>query len=230
MFSVLIMVKKITKREETSRNVQKKILDVSMDLFKKQGFKATTVRQIIHKAGITTGTMYHFFRDKEDILLQTTLITYNEAMKAADEIVAKIAKTKNDKALRYAIIYALEMKGVERYDRVAELYLDSYSSSRITEVMMPKNIERNRLFFHRYNPDWTERDYYIRTLALRGMRLAFIAERVYSGKIDFQEKCTFLIETGLGMFNVPPKKIKSSVSTALSLTRDDRFIIQGYNI
>ena len=224
------MPKKITKRALASEKIKNKILTVAGEMFDRYGYRATTTCQIIEKAGITTGTLYHFFRDKEDILLHRTKIVYDEAMKAADIIATEIAGEKDDSALRYAIIYALEMKAVERYDRVAEHYMESYSSPRITEVMLPMNIERNRAFFQKYNPDMTDEECYIKTLALRGMRLAFLAERVYKRKVDYEAKCSFLIETSLAIFNVPANKISSIVSKALALTKEDRFVVQKFKV
>jgi len=206
--------------------IKEKILAVSLHLFILNGYKSTTTREIIKKAGITTGTLYHFFLDKEDILLNIVLTTFSEAMNAAINIIGK----QNDSALVYATVYALEMKAIEKYDRAAELYLESYSSWRITEVLHPINVERNKAFFHKYNPDFTDEDYYIKTLALRGMRLTFIKERLCAGRIDYQAKCSFLIETGLKFFNVPPKKIKEAIAKALELTSRNSLTLYGFRI
>jgi AcrR family transcriptional regulator len=216
----------IMSREEKSREVKNKILDVTRDLLLAQGYKITTIRQVIEKAGIKTGTLYHFFRDKEDILLHLVIQTFNEFMQTAEGIVGK----EKDGALKYALIYALEMKMVERYDRIAELYLESYSSWRITQAMLGMNIQRNKDFFHKYNEHFTDQDYYIRTLALRGMRLSFIAERVRSGAVDFDVKCPFLIETDLSMFNVPKNKIETALSRAKKVTKKDTLAIHGLTI
>jgi hypothetical protein len=97
-------------------------------------------------------------------------------------------------------------------------------------VLHPINVERNKAFFHQYNPGFTDEDYYIKTLALRGMRLSFIIERLFAGGIDYEAKCAFLIETGLAFFNVPPKKIKQAVAKALNLTSRNSLTIYGFRI
>jgi AcrR family transcriptional regulator len=213
-------------REEKSREVRNRIIDTARDLMITNGYRETTIRHIIEQAGVNTGSLYHFFRDKEEILLQIVIETYNEIMEAGD----RIAGNEKDTELQYALIYALEMKAVEKYDRVAKIYLESYSSWRISQVMLPLNIERNRLFFHRYNKGFTDTDYYLRTLLLRGMRLSIITERIYSGFLDFDIKCPLLISTGLTMFNVPKKKIEAAVERALELVKQDALVIHGFNI
>ncbi len=213
-------------REEKARDIKAKILSIAYELFIAQGYKKTTIRQITERAGVLTGSLYHFFRDKEDILLLIVIDVYDTIMEKAGEIIG----TETDPALKYALIYALEMKSVEKYDRVAELYYESYNSWRITEMLVKMNAARNREFFHRYNKGFTDRDYHLRTLALRGMRLSFIAERFFSGNIDFNAKIPFLIETGLGMFNVPASRIKPAIDRAMATVKDDRYTLRGFRI
>lgn len=122
------------------------------------------------------------------------------------------------------------MKFVEKYDSVAELYYEAYNSWRITQIMLDMNTRRNIEFFHKYNKGFTENDYYIRTLALRGMRLSFISERFFSKKLVFESKCPFLIETGLLMFNVPPGRIKSAIEKAMNTAKEDSFTFRGFRI
>jgi hypothetical protein len=62
------------------------------------------------------------------------------------------------------------------------------------------------------------------------MRLSFIIERLFSGEIDYESKCAFLIETGLTFFNVPKKKIKQAVTKALNLTSKNSLTIYGFKI
>ena len=130
-------------RHTKSDSVMSNITDVARQLFLAQGYKATTTRQIIEKAGITTGTLYHFFRTKEDILLQITNETYNEAMKAVDAIVGE----KGDSLLHYVLLYIMEMKAVSKYAPIAEIYHQAYSSWHITNFMLPLHIKRNKTLF-----------------------------------------------------------------------------------
>jgi TetR/AcrR family transcriptional regulator, cholesterol catabolism regulator len=47
---------------------RKEILDVAEEMFAERGIKATTVRQIGSKAGILSGSLYHHFGSKLDIV------------------------------------------------------------------------------------------------------------------------------------------------------------------
>ncbi len=54
-------------REEKSERSRRAVLDAALQLFAAQGYRATTMREIAEKAGVSTGNVYHHFPDKEAI-------------------------------------------------------------------------------------------------------------------------------------------------------------------
>ncbi len=202
------------KRTEKSQDLVKTIIETSRDLFLTLGYRKTTVRQIIDRVGINTGSLYHHFRDKEDIFLHITRTTYNDFIAFADSL----AEGENS-AVKYALTRALELRLIENHDRIAELYLEAYSSPRITAMIHPVNMARNKAFFHTINPGFTDDDYANRTMAKRGMRLIFIAERVHEGPGRFDIRCPFILETSLTLFNVPMATIRDAVDKALEISK-----------
>ena len=56
-------------REEKSERSRRAVLDAALHLFSHQGYRATAVRDIADKAGVSTGNLYHHFPDKEAIFL-----------------------------------------------------------------------------------------------------------------------------------------------------------------
>jgi len=57
------------RRETKKEATQKKILEVSLQLFQKMGFARTTMRDVARKCGIALGTTYNYFPTKEHIAL-----------------------------------------------------------------------------------------------------------------------------------------------------------------
>jgi hypothetical protein len=70
----------------------------------------------------------------------------------------------------------------------------------------------------------------MRTLALRGIRLSFIAERVNQGVVNFDMKCPFTIEMGLSLFNVPERTIKATINKTMMIINEKSIMIYGFNI
>ena len=54
-------------REEKSERSRRQVLDTALQLFSQQGYRATSVRDIADRAGVSTGNLYHHFPDKETI-------------------------------------------------------------------------------------------------------------------------------------------------------------------
>jgi AcrR family transcriptional regulator len=54
-------------REEKSERSRRAVLDSALHLFSHQGYRATTMRDIAERAGVSTGNVYHHFPDKETI-------------------------------------------------------------------------------------------------------------------------------------------------------------------
>ena len=53
----------------TRTETRDRLVEAAADLFLKQGYHATGVAQILREAGAKSGSLYHFFPTKEDLLL-----------------------------------------------------------------------------------------------------------------------------------------------------------------
>lgn len=63
------------KAEET----RERIVDAALQLFRKQGFDATTMRDIASEAEVATGAAYYYFRSKEELVMAFYVRTADEA-------------------------------------------------------------------------------------------------------------------------------------------------------
>ena len=52
---------------ERMRQTKNRILETAKDIFLEQGYKRTTIRQIVERSGITSGSIYNIFSSKEEI-------------------------------------------------------------------------------------------------------------------------------------------------------------------
>lgn len=55
------------RRARSKAQTREKILTVALALFQKNGFEGTTTKEIARKAGIAEGTIFNYFKTKEDI-------------------------------------------------------------------------------------------------------------------------------------------------------------------
>ena len=58
----------LTARQQQALERQRQILDTALSLFAKQGYAATSTKQIAREADITEGLIFHYFPKKSDLL------------------------------------------------------------------------------------------------------------------------------------------------------------------
>jgi AcrR family transcriptional regulator len=55
------------KKAKQSENTRRALLDVARELFTERGYAGTATEEVVQRAGVTRGALYHQFRDKEDL-------------------------------------------------------------------------------------------------------------------------------------------------------------------
>lgn len=126
----------------------RKVLKAALSLFSRQGFRATTMRQIARRSGLSVGNLYHHFGNKErifqqlidrywEVLLDPEL-PLNKIFAAArfpddlEEMAAAIDQVVSDNAPYILLIYidVIEFKGRHIrafYERMADRFRAAYS-------------------------------------------------------------------------------------------------------
>lgn len=79
-------------QEERSQRSRALVLESALALFSHQGYRATSMRDISAKAGVSTGAVYHHFKDKEAIFLEL-LDVYWRAIEDADFPINRALRT-----------------------------------------------------------------------------------------------------------------------------------------
>jgi AcrR family transcriptional regulator len=126
----------------------RKVLKAALSLFSRQGFRATTMRQIARRAGLSVGNLYHHFGNKErifqqlidrywEVLLDPDL-PLNKIFAAArfpedlEEMAAAIDQVVSENAPYILLIYidVIEFKGRHIrafYERMADRFRAAYA-------------------------------------------------------------------------------------------------------
>src|SRR5262245_17949310 len=60
---------KLGRRAQSKEAIRKRIVTAALSLFQTKGFDSTTTKAIARKAGIAEGTVFNYFKSKEDIAL-----------------------------------------------------------------------------------------------------------------------------------------------------------------
>lgn len=89
------MVKTLTSRQQQAIETKNRIYKTAMALFEKYGFNNVTLRDICEACQVSTGAFYHYFDNKDDILIEQyrindTAFLIDTAALAGDSYVEKI--------------------------------------------------------------------------------------------------------------------------------------------
>ncbi len=70
---------------------RRRILDAAVSVFAQHGFYNAKVSQIAKEAGVADGTIYLYFKNKEDILIQVFIDAMDEILRRQDEALADVS-------------------------------------------------------------------------------------------------------------------------------------------
>jgi len=118
------------KKEETKH----KIVDIAMNLFKQQGFESTTLEQIAEEVDVAKKTIYNYFPNKEDIVID---YMQREIIRTEAEIIGLIEQLPDTKSrLVVAILGYLEWfekeLNIEKLDKFIVYHLLKVMEDRST--------------------------------------------------------------------------------------------------
>ena len=109
----------------SSSETRKKILTACVRLFLEQGYKNTSVSQIVDEAGVARGSYLNLFPTKDRILLDLT-----ETMFGGQFGVARsIADSKLPPVYAYAVDTAIQLTLTELNENLREIYIEAYYRS-----------------------------------------------------------------------------------------------------
>lgn len=108
---------RITAKEKTA--TRKRILDAASELFRKQGFEATTTRDIARAAKIAAGTLFNYFPTKEAIV---SALAEAALVRARGETQADAAETLEESL--FALV-AAELRRLKPHRRCIAALLDT---------------------------------------------------------------------------------------------------------
>lgn len=179
------------KRDAHKAAVQQKILSVARRLFLNQGYEETTIRQIAAITEIKTGSIYHFFKNKDTIFLEVAIGAFHRVLKRVDQLIDR-----EQTALHLACEMAWHTHVMTQDAKAAELYVITYNSAPIAAAILEHQKERSRLLFQQREPSLTEMDHLSRAMLAKGM-MQSIALRAKAEQID---EPGLLIDKFLGLF------------------------------
>jgi TetR/AcrR family fatty acid metabolism transcriptional regulator len=136
------------KKEATPPPVEGKrerILDAAIKVFAAEGFYNAKVSQIAHEAGVADGTIYLYFKSKDDLLINL----FEDRMERVNANLREAIET--------------ESTAVARLKRIVKLHLELVEQNRDMDEVISVELRQSSKFIREYsNPKFAE---FLRTIA-----------------------------------------------------------------
>ena len=191
---------------EHLREMRSKILTAAKGLFLKQGYKKTTIRQIVERSGVLTGSIYHFFHNKEDLFQALVMALLQECADIIDERFPD-----ENPVFKYAVMMLTELKSVECNAWILEAYYEGYGSKVIFERMVEHLTDVSARMFADSGLGYSHEDYYLRTLLIKGAMRSCVAEFYFVRPVDFQASWHMLMRMILPMYGADEAEVSSII-------------------
>lgn len=186
-------------------NVSARILAMAKALFVEQGYKKTTIRQIVEKSGILTGSIYHFYKNKEAIFREIVLLVVKQNTVLINKYFAD-----ESPAFKYAAMNVISIKAADVNEFIRESYYEGYTSNAIFEHIVEHVTDTTETMFKERQLHYSRQDYYVRNLLIRGALRSCAAKLYFKNDEVSSKKCSdMLVEMSLSLFEYSKDEIRT---------------------
>ena len=184
-----------------SSETKRKILTVCVRLFLEQGYKNTSVSQIVDEAGVARGSYLNLFPTKDRILLELT-----ETMFGGQFGVARsIADSKLPPVYAYAVETAIQLTLTELNENLREIYIEAYSLPDTSEYIYLHTTAELKQIFGENFPDDTESDFYEMEIGTAGLMRSYMARKC-DIHFPLERKLSRFLTASMRVYRVPEEE------------------------
>ncbi len=189
-----------------SSETKRKILTVCVRLFLEQGYKNTSVSQIVDEAGVARGSYLNLFPTKDRVLLDLT-----ETMFGGQFGVARsIADAKLPPVYAYAVETAIQLTLTELNENLREIYIEAYSLPETSEYIYLHTTAELKQIFGANFPDYSDSDFYEMEIGTAGLMRNYMARKC-DIHFPLERKLSRFLTAAMRVYRVPEDELKQTV-------------------
>ena len=198
---------------------RKKILSVCVRLFLEQGYKHTSVTQIVEEAGIARGSYQNQFPTKDAILMELVKTMFGRQFSMAWAVTGEHLSP----IYTYAVETAIQLTLTELNENLREIYIEAYSLPNTAEYIHLKTAEKLKEIFSPYLPDHSDNDFYELDIGTAGLIRNYMSKKC-DIRFPLSRKLERFLTCSMRVFKVPEAEIQDAVAF---VSRQDMKAIAG---
>ena len=189
-----------------SSETKRKILTVCVRLFLEQGYKNTSVSQIVDEAGVARGSYLNLFPTKDKILLDLTETMFGGQFGMA----RSITDTKLPPVYAYALETAIQLTLTELNENLREIYIEAYSLPDTAEYIYLHTTAELKQIFSANFPDYSESDFYEMEIGTAGLMRSYMARKC-DIHFPLERKLSRFLTAAMRVYRVPEDELEQTV-------------------
>ena len=189
-----------------SSETKRKILTVCVRLFLEQGYKNTSVSQIVDEAGVARGSYLNLFPTKDKILLDLTETMFGGQFGMA----RSIADTKLPPVYAYALETAIQLTLTELNENLREIYIEAYSLPETSEYIYLHTTAELKQIFSANFPDYSDSDFYEMEIGTAGLMRSYMARKC-DIHFPLERKLSRFLTAAMRVYRVPEDELEQAV-------------------
>jgi len=143
---------------------RKELLEKCFFIFSQKGYSKVTLREIATEIGVSTGTIYHYFPAKQNILkqmfiyiMETNVEAYSEKMKNADTLKSRLEYFAEfliefEKYYKHVLLLAIDLFRVEEIDdseKILTTFSKYYTETISKTLRIPTQYAKSFYLYYR---------------------------------------------------------------------------------
>ena len=189
-----------------SSETKRKILTVCVRLFLEQGYKNTSVSQIVDEAGVARGSYLNLFPTKDKILLDLTETMFGGQFGMA----RSIADAKLPPVYAYALETAIQLTLTELNENLREIYIEAYSLPETAEYIYLHTTAELKQIFSANFPDYSDSDFYEMEIGTAGLMRSYMARKC-DIHFPLERKLSRFLTAAMRVYRVPEDELEQTV-------------------
>ena len=189
-----------------SSETKRKILTVCVRLFLEQGYKNTSVSQIVDEAGVARGSYLNLFPTKDKILLDLTETMFGGQFGMA----RSIADSKLPPVYAYALETAIQLTLTELNENLREIYIEAYSLPETSEYIYLHTTAELKQIFSANFPDYSDSDFYEMEIGTAGLMRNYMARKC-DIHFPLERKLSRFLTAAMRVYRVPEDELEQTV-------------------
>ena len=177
-----------------------------MKLFLEQGYKKTTMAEIIEKSGVSSSSFQNIFRAKDGVLTELVQFMFSSQFGAARSIAGSLPPV-----FVYAAETAIQLTLTELNENLREIYIEAYSQKEASEYIMRQTAKELFGIFGPYLPELNEADFYMLEIGSAGLMRGYMA-RPCDDELTLEKKLGGFISLSLRGYNVPKEQVDQALA------------------